>query len=83
MAQGVCAVRKPRRLLTVLDRDAIIRILLNMESRHGRVARLLYGFGMRLIECLRLRVKDVDPQRREILVHEALLREYRTGALIM
>ena len=62
--------RKPKRLPTVLNRDEVVRILSNMEGRHGLMARPLNGSGMRLMECLRLRVKDVDLQRREILVRE-------------
>jgi integrase len=62
--------RKPKRLPTVLNRDEVVRILSNMEGRHGLMARPLNGSGMRLMECMRLRVKDVDLQRREILVRE-------------
>lgn len=62
--------KKPKRLPTVLNRDEVMRVLTPMEGRHGLMARLLYGSGMRLMECLRLRVKDVDLQRREILIRE-------------
>ncbi len=62
--------KKPKRLPTVLNRDEVMRILAPMEGRHGLMARLLYGSGMRLMECLRLRVKDIDLQRREILIRE-------------
>lgn len=67
---NVVRPKKPRRLPTVLNRDEVMRVLALMDGRHGLMARLLYGSGMRLMECLRLRVKDVDLQRREIMVRE-------------
>jgi integron integrase len=41
-----------------------------MEGTHGLMARLLYGTGMRLMECVRQRVKDVDFERSEVLVRD-------------
>jgi integron integrase len=41
-----------------------------MTGTHALMARLLYGTGMRLVECLQLRVKDVDLSRREIVIRE-------------
>ena len=41
-----------------------------MDGVYGLMARLLYGTGMRLMECVRLRVKDVDFERREILIRD-------------
>ena len=41
-----------------------------LQGTHRIVAMLLYGSGMRLMECMKLRVKDVDFQRREILIRE-------------
>jgi integron integrase len=41
-----------------------------MQGTHGLMARLLYGTGMRLMECMMLRVKDVDFGRREIIIRE-------------
>jgi integron integrase len=52
--------RKPKRLPTVFTRDETKRILSNLEGTHWLVAGLLYGSGLRLMECLRLRVKDLD-----------------------
>jgi integron integrase len=62
--------KKPARLPVVLNVDEVQRILQFMPGSHGLMAHLLYGTGMRLMECLRLRVKDVDFTRREILVRE-------------
>ena len=62
--------KKPARMPTVLNRDEVARLLDAVRPEHALLARLLYGTGMRLMECLRLRVKDVDFTRREILVRE-------------
>jgi integron integrase len=62
--------KKPRRLPVVLSRAEVARVLERMEGTYGLMARLLYGTGMRLMECVRLRVKDVDFGRREILIRE-------------
>jgi integron integrase len=52
--------RKPKRLPLVLTRGETKRILANLEGVQWLVAGLLYGSGLRLMECLRLRVKDLD-----------------------
>lgn len=62
--------KKPARMPTVLNRDEVKRLLDVMPAGQALMARLLYGTGMRLMECLRLRVKDVDFDRGEILVRE-------------
>lgn len=62
--------KKPRRLPSVLSRAEVDRVLERMDGTYGLMARLLYGTGMRLMECVRLRVKDVDFGRREILIRE-------------
>lgn len=62
--------KKPVRLPVVLNIDEVQRILAAMQGTHALMGRLLYGTGMRLLECLRLRIKDVDFLRREILVRD-------------
>ncbi|HBK47054.1 MAG TPA: hypothetical protein DDZ67_11595 [Xanthomonadaceae bacterium] len=62
--------RRPRRLPTVLSEDEVAGLLAEMEGRYGLMAALLYGTGMRLMECVRLRVKDMDSGRNEIVVRE-------------
>jgi integron integrase len=52
--------RKPKRLPTVFTREEVKRILANLEGTHWLIVGLLYGSGLRLMECLRLRVKDID-----------------------
>ena len=54
----------------VLTRDEVRRAAGAIEGAHWLMASLLYGTGMRLMECLRLRVKDVDFERSEITVRD-------------
>jgi integron integrase len=62
---------KPRqRLPVVLTESEIRRLLHAMSGISGLIASLLYGTGMRLQEALRLRVKDVELQRREVVVRQ-------------
>lgn len=68
------AMQRPayaRRIPTVLSRDEVLALFSAMEGTIGVVARLLYGTGMRLLEGLRLRVKDIDFERKVIVVREA------------
>lgn len=67
---NIVRAKKPKRLPTVLSEEEVKRLLACTEGMPGLVARLLYGTGMRLMEALRLRVKDVDFDRREILVRD-------------
>jgi len=62
--------KKPQRLPVVLNRSEVSMVLERMEGTYGLMARLLYGTGMRLMECCRLRVKDIDFGQREILIRE-------------
>jgi len=55
-------------LPVVLTQSEMKRMLDQLEGTRWLMASLLYGGGLRLLECLRLRVKDVDFERREILV---------------
>ncbi len=68
--EGVVRAKTPRRLPVVLTQGEVRRILDRMTGITGLMARLTYGTGMRLMECVRLRVKDVDFERREILVRD-------------
>jgi integron integrase len=60
----------PKRLPVVLNRDEVQAVLSRLSGTHWLVASLLYGTGMRIMECLRLRVKDIDFKRREILIRD-------------
>ena len=60
---------RPLRLPVILSRDEVRRIFSHLEEGHTRlIVGLLYGSGLRLVESLELRVKDVDLDRRELMV---------------
>jgi integron integrase len=59
-----------RSLPVVLSRDEVRAVLAALAPRDRLVATLLYGSGLRLLEGLRLRIKDVDVERRQVLVRE-------------
>lgn len=66
----VIAAKVVKRLPVVLTQVETRELLNAMSGTMGLAAALLYGTGMRLLECLRLRVKDVEFTRREIIVRE-------------
>ncbi len=57
-------------LPTVLSRNEVNQVLNGMQGLHQLMAQLLYGSGLRLMECLRLRVKDIDFEQSQIVVRE-------------
>jgi integron integrase len=65
---GVVRANRPKRLPVVLTPDQVQRVLVQLEGTYRLMVALLYGSGLRLIECLRLRVQDIDLERRELLV---------------
>ena len=68
---GVVQAKTPKRLPVVLTATEVRALLLHMQGgTTGLIAQLLYGTGMRLLEALRLRVKDVEFARREIVIRE-------------
>jgi integron integrase len=60
--------KRPKHLPTVLTPSEVKRVLSQLDGVHFLIASLLYGTGMRLMECMRLRVQDVDFQRNSIIV---------------
>lgn len=60
-----------RRIPSVLTKDEVAGVLAQMDGITALLARLLYGTGMRLMEGVRLRIKDVDFDRHVIIVREA------------
>ena len=67
---NVESAKRPAKLPTVLTKDEVRRVLAETNGQSGLVLQLLYGTGMRVLECLRLRVKDVDFGRHEIVIRE-------------
>lgn len=66
--ENVTPARTPKRLPVVLTQHETRRLLAELSGTNGLIAGLLYGAGLRLMEALRLRVKDIEFERREIIV---------------
>jgi len=67
---GVVRAKRPSRLPVVLTRDEVRSILSTITGSEWVMVMLLYGAGLRLMECLRLRVKDIDFAHNQIVVQE-------------
>jgi integron integrase len=66
----VIRARKPARLPVVMTHDEVKAVLANLTGDKWLMASLMVGAGLRLMECLRLRVQDMDFSRNEIPVHD-------------
>lgn len=66
--EGVTPASRPRRLPVVLSRDEVAAVLRHLRGAKQLVAMLLYGSGLRLLEALHLRIKDVDMERLQIVI---------------
>lgn len=67
---GIVRAKRPQRVPTVLSVREVVSLLAQLDGRMWLVASLLYGTGMRVLECMRLRVKDVDFGRNEVVIRE-------------
>lgn len=67
---NVVSSKVPRKLPVVLTEGEVRNLLSHMRDTPSLIARILYGSGLRIMECLRLRVKDIDFSRREIIVRD-------------
>jgi integron integrase len=67
---GVERAKKPVRLPVVLTRQEVLAVLRGLHGTHQLIGRLLYGTGMRILEALRLRVKDIEFEGRAIVVRD-------------
>ena len=67
---GLQRASRPPRLPAVLTRMEVERLLALLQGTKWLIASLLYGSGLRVLECLQLRVKDVDLAYRQILVRD-------------
>jgi integron integrase len=63
--------KKPARLPTVMTKDETMRVIAAVPADHQLMVKLIYGSGLRIMECLRLRVKDVDFENDQITVRDA------------
>lgn len=68
--ENIVRARRPARLPTVLSPAEVEAVLTHLEGTFRIVAQLLYGSGLRLMEALRLRIKDVDFEYAQILVRD-------------
>ena len=66
----VTSARRPERLPTVLTREQVNEVLSQLTGTHKLMAQLLYGSGLRLMECVRLRVKDLDFDYKTVTVRD-------------
>lgn len=70
LIEGVTRAKRSQRLPAVLSRDEVQAVLMRLSGRVWLMAGLMYGAGLRVTECLRLRIKDVDFGFRQILVRD-------------
>ena len=68
--ENIVRARRPQRLPVVLSRVQVASLLQELAGREALMAGLLYGSGLRLMECVRLRVKDVGLERNELVVRD-------------
>jgi integrase len=78
--QGIERASRPPRLPAVLTRAEVGRVLAQLSGAKWLIASLLYGAGLRVLECLRLRVKDVDLAYRQVLVRDGCICPMRSHA---
>jgi len=67
---GMEHAKRPARLPVVLTATEVRAVLAHLDGRHRLMANLLYGSGLRLMECVRLRVKDLDFEYRQLTVRD-------------
>ncbi|MGZ5084837.1 MAG: integron integrase [Usitatibacter sp.] len=66
----VVRAKRPKRIPVVLERDEVQSLLASMRGENALMARLMYGTGMRIGECVALRVKDLNLVRHELVVRD-------------
>jgi len=73
LGDGISPTRSKRRvdLPTVLTQEEVSRVLDHMKGKHALMAKLLYGCGLRLMECVRLRVRDTDFGQGKIFIRHS------------
>jgi integron integrase len=68
LIDGVVRAKRPQRLPVVLTKEEVKKVIDHMNGAPRLMAILLYGGGLRLMECCRLRIKDIDFSRNEIVI---------------
>ncbi|HKQ31357.1 MAG TPA: integron integrase, partial [Burkholderiales bacterium] len=67
----ITRAKKPARLPVVFSRDEVKRLLAQLEGTQWLMASLIYGSGLRIMECARLRVKDIDFHYQQLMIRDA------------
>jgi integrase len=62
--------KKPVRVPTVMTREETLKLIGVMHGTHQLMAKLMYGWGLRVMECIRLRVKDIDFAMNQVVVRD-------------
>lgn len=75
--EDVVRAKRPRRVPVVLTHDEARAVLANLDGVNWLIGKILYGSGLRVMECLRLRVKDLDFERMQIMVRDTKSRRDR------
>jgi len=79
--ETVTRAKRPVRVPLILARSEVEAVLASARGMPGLMCALMYGSGLRLLECCRLRIKDVDFVRGELVVHDGKGRKDRTTVL--
>ena len=67
----VVRARRGRRLPTVLTKDEVMRLIGALDGIYGLMARIIYGGGLRIKECVRLRIKDIEFEKNTLMIRGA------------
>jgi len=76
--EGVVRAKRKPYIPVVLSREEVDRLLAQLEEPYDLVAKVLYGCGLRLFECLKLRVQDLDFDLKRVTVHDGKGKKDRT-----
>jgi integron integrase len=69
--EGLVWAKRPSRIPVVFTKNEVRAVMRNLDGAYRTMAMLLYGSGLRLMECLRLRVKDLDFNYHQIIIRDA------------
>lgn len=81
LIHGVVRAKRPERLPVVMTPEEVQKVLGRLSGREWRMACLMYGAGLRVMECLRLRVKDIDFNLNQIVVRDGKGQKDRVAPL--
>jgi site-specific recombinase XerD len=70
MQYTIAIPHSQQRLSTVLTKEEVRKVVACLSGTHQLMAKVLYGSGLRLMECIRLHVKDVDFEQRQIAARD-------------